>query len=285
MIRARASAMVPAARLELRMRRARQREHAALARAGEWLAKSEHHPVEGPCQPLLSDIQRHRGRLAAQSVALAGSLELDRADYLVVASWIRPLVIVRGLCARAVLRHQVARSHRELRPLYQRLAAVALEESSDPSHRFQPTPLLAEAVRGARAELASVVAERTLLLAPFGGRAWPPWVGAVADEAKAFGRALIKQMHGQVLPRASALAGLAAGWWVTHTYTDSRPRSVLRSLGIGSGGTHLVSGETYRTMRFWLPILAAAILAYVGDRIARWVQQRYQPSDVSARPR
>jgi hypothetical protein len=283
MIRARANAMVHAARLEIRMRRAREREHAALARAGEWLAKSEHHPVEGPYQPLLSDIQRHRGQLAAQSVALAGSLELDRADYLAVASWIRPVVIVRGLCARAVLRHRVVRSHRELRPLYQRLAAVALEESSNASHRFQPTPSLAEAVRSARAEMASVAAERTLRLAPSGGRVWPAWAGAVADEGKAFGRALIKQMHGQLLPRASALAGLAAGWWVTHTYTDSRPRSVLRSLGIGSGGTHVVSGDTYRTMRFWLPILAAAILAYLGDRIARWVQQRYQPQDVSAR--
>jgi hypothetical protein len=141
-----------------------------------------------------------------------------------------------------------------------------------------------EAIHGARAEIASVVAERTLRLEPFGGRAWPAWAGAVAEEAKAFGRALIKQMHGQLLPRASALAGLAAGWWVTHTYTDSRPRSVLHSLGIGSGGTHLVSGDTYRTMRFWLPILAAAILAYLGDRVARWVQQRYQPSDVSHRP-
>jgi len=76
----------------------------------------------------------------------------------------------------------------------------------------------------------------------------------------------------------SALAGLAAGWWVTHTYTTSRPRALLRSLGIGSGGTQVISAETYERMRFWLPILAAAVCAYLGDRIARWIRQRYRPS-------
>jgi len=78
-----------------------------------------------------------------------------------------------------------------------------------------------------------------------------------------------------MIPRASALAGLAAGWWVTHTYTTSRPRSLLSSLGIGSGGTHVVSSDTYQSMRFWLPLLAAAVCAYLGDRLARWIRQRY----------
>jgi len=42
-------------------------------------------------------------------------------------------------------------------------------------------------------------------------------------------------------------------------------------------GTHVVSGDTCRSMRFWLPFLAAAICAYLGNRIARWIQQRYHP--------
>jgi hypothetical protein len=58
------------------------------------------------------------------------------------------------------------------------------------------------------------------------------------------------------------------GWWIANTYTDSRWKSLARSLGIGSGGTHVVSGETYRAMSFWLPLLAAAVCAYLGDRIA-----------------
>jgi hypothetical protein len=280
MIRARASAMIHAARLELRMRRARQCERDALARAGEF-ATSEPGPIGDACPAVLGEIRRLHRQLDGYSAALAGSLDLDRADYLAVPKWMRPVVIARGVCARSVLRQHVARCRRELRPLYEQLGAAALAESSGAPGDLRLSPPLAEVVRGARAELASVAAERTRRLEPFQGKACPALVSAVAEEGKAFGRALVKQLHGQLIPRASALAGLAAGWWVTHTYTTSRPRSLLRSLGIGSGGTHVVRAETYRTMRFWLPILAAAMLAYLGDRVARWLQQRYGPRDGS----
>jgi hypothetical protein len=60
---------------------------------------------------------------------------------------------------------------------------------------------------------------------------------------------------------------MAVGWWIANTYTDSRMRSILRTVGIGSGGTHVVSGSTYRAMSFWLPLLAAALCAYIGERL------------------
>jgi hypothetical protein len=69
--------------------------------------------------------------------------------------------------------------------------------------------------------------------------------------------------------------GLAVGWWLGNTYTDSHFRSVLHSLGIGSGGKRVVSGETYRAMMFWLPIVAAALFAYLADRVQYVVQKRY----------
>ena len=89
------------------------------------------------------------------------------------------------------------------------------------------------------------------------------------EEGAAFGRAFWDQLKPHLFPRASALAGLAVGWWVTQTYTDSHWRSALRSLGIGHGGTHVVSRGTYRAMSFWLPVLAAAVCAYLGDRLCR----------------
>ncbi|HYL29510.1 MAG TPA: hypothetical protein VEU27_06265 [Gemmatimonadales bacterium] len=276
MIRARAGAAVHAARLEIQMKRAEQREREALARAGALLAASERVPASGELQALAAEARRLRLELEAHSGAVARSLEADRADYPAVAAWVRPLVVLRGLSARAVLRHQVARCERELRPLHERLAAAALAEPGATGASVPGT--LAEAIRGARAERDTALAERTRRLAAFEGKALPPWLGWVADEGKALGRSLVKQLQGQFLPRASALAGLAAGWWVAHTYTDSRPRSLLRSIGIGHGGTHVVSGDTYRALSFWLPIAAAAVCAYLGDRVARWVRGRYQPS-------
>jgi len=276
MIRARAGAAVHAARLEFQMKRAEQRERDALARAGELLAASERAPAHGEPQALAAEAQRLRLELEAHSAAVARSLEADRTDYAAVAGWMCPLVVLRGLAARAVLRHRVARCQRELRPLHERLAAAALAEPGAAGASVPGT--LAEAIRGARAERETALAERTRRLEAFDGKALPPWLGWVADEGKALGRSLVKQLQGQLLPRASALAGLAAGWWVAHTYTDSRPRSLLRSVGIGHGGTHVVSGDTYRAMSFWLPIAAAAVCAYLGDRLARWVRSRYQPA-------
>jgi hypothetical protein len=95
-----------------------------------------------------------------------------------------------------------------------------------------------------------------------------------------FGRALLGQLRSQLLPRAPALAGLAVGWWIANTYTDSHFRSVLRSVGIGQGGTRVVSSATYDAMRFWLPLLAAALCAYLGDRIANHYRKPLPPEPV-----
>jgi hypothetical protein len=69
---------------------------------------------------------------------------------------------------------------------------------------------------------------------------------------------------------------MAVGWWIADTYTDSHVRSVLRSVGIGSGGTRVVSGSTYKALSFWLPLLAAALCAYLGERIAQHYRDRRQ---------
>jgi len=281
LLRARTAAMVDTARLEFQMKRAQQREREALARAGESFAAMQHLPADAAAQALLAEIRRLRLALDAHAAAGARSLEDDRADLVSVASWMRPLVVVRGLCVRAVLRHHVIRCLRALRPLHERLGAVALAQPCDRAAPPRVAGTLVDAVRSAQAEREMAVAERTRRLAPFGGCALPGWLGGVAGEGKALGRALMKQLRGQLLPRVSGLAGLAAGWWVARTYTDSRPRALLRSIGIGKGGTHVVSGDTYQAMSFLLPILAAAICAYLGDRIARRVRQHYQPRDLS----
>ena len=83
-------------------------------------------------------------------------------------------------------------------------------------------------------------------------------------------RAVLAQLRSHFLPKAPALAGLAVGWWIARTYTDSHLHSVLRTLGIGKGGTRVVSSSTYEAMSFWLPLLAAALCAYLGERLAAY---------------
>src|SRR4030095_5262535 len=107
MIRPRLSAMFHAARLDIGIRRARYAERLALTRAGELLAASRHRLPAGACQSRLGEIQWARREREAKALSLAGSIEVDRTDYGSVASWMRPLVILRGICLRAILSHHL----------------------------------------------------------------------------------------------------------------------------------------------------------------------------------
>jgi hypothetical protein len=178
--------------------------------------------------------------LAALEAECARSREADQADGAAVDPWMLPLVALRGLATRAVLRHRIGRGHRALRGHYEALGRAALTGT----------------VRSGDAAVAAVPAQSPVMRVPAG------------TEAARFGRAFWAQLRPAILPKAPALAGLAAGWWIANTYTDSRWKSLARSIGIGSGGTHVVSAESYRAISFWLPLLAAALCAYLGDRIA-----------------
>jgi len=277
---ARISAIFHTARLGLRIRLAQRRERDALARAGEVLAASEDVSADNAPQGPLDEVGHIRLQLDALSKAISLSLEADRADYVAVSRWIRPVVIVRGLCARMVLRHHLMRCRRALRPLYEALGAVAMAKLAGERARLGVSAGLADTVRAAQAEREAAAAERALRLTPFHGAALPVWISGLADEGKALGKTLGKQVRDRLFPRASALAGLAAGWWIANTYTHSHWRAALRSLGIGRGGTQVVSAETYQAMSFWLPILSAAICAYLGGRIALFLRRRYEPREI-----
>jgi hypothetical protein len=269
---ARLHAQVHEIRLDLHGRWLRRQERAALRRLGADIeAEAENGSTE--LRAILIEIAKARQQLGELAEERATSLATDRTDLRRVAQWIRPFVIARGLCARAVLNHRASAVDRRLTSLHESAGALAAERASM-ARRGE--------LVGVRAGLHRLAAEREQWLAPFGGTAHPVWIHRAGRESAVLAQAFVKQLRSTLLPKAPALAGMAVGWWIANTYTDSHLRSALRSIGIGHGGTHVVSGSTYKAMSFWLPLLAAAVCAYVGERLAEFYRERTR--DTKAEP-
>jgi hypothetical protein len=192
--------------------------------------------------------ETHRTQLDHLSARLAESFATEREDYDAVVPWMRHLVVLRGLCDRALIRHRMQQCRSQMGLLDEATVRIV------PGDR---TPFNERTARHA-----------------LDRDSYPQWLTMTTHEGKQLGAAIWRQVRARITPRISALAGLAAGWWVASTYTDSHLRSILSTVGISHGGTHVVSSTTYRAMSFWLPILAAATCAYVGDRLARAVGNR-----------
>lgn len=240
---ARSQALYHAALARVRRERLRRRELGALRRAGEAVADSATLPGGPGARRLAEEIGAGRRRIEELAERRQASVVADQADMAAVSAWMRPVVALRGTCTRLVLTHRQSLESRALRPRYEAL--------------------------GRAARLAPAAGEGTAPSAP-SATAPPAWSATVVKEATGFGRAVGVQLRSNFIPKAPALAGLAVGWWVANTYTDSHLRSTLRSIGIGSGGTRVVSSSTYDAMQLWLPLLAAALCAYLGERIAAW---------------
>lgn len=233
-----------------------RREAEAFRLAGREQANRRSEGELDQLDPFFAALSRHRARQDSLTSALAASLEREGADCAAVAPWVRPLVMLRGLCDRAQLHHQMRRCHRDMNVCHEALGRAALRNSVEGAGLEQPAP-------------ASRFSS-------------PRLVHVAKQEGRALGGAILQQLQGKLVPRASALAGLAAGWWVASTYTDSHLRSIVNTVGLGKGGTHVVSGMTYKAMNFWLPILAAALCAYLGDRLARMIGERKDASGEGA---
>ena len=200
----------------------------------------------------------------------------DSPDFAAASYWGRAFVIIRGLAARAVFRDRLRSAHRERDNSRERLGRVALEGGVNLSREAFVVDA-ANRARNARARLSALVAEQAALLEPFGGSLLPDWTATVAREASALGSSFARVLQKQFVPRLPALAGLAAGWWVTSTFTDSQLSATLHSWGIGTGPRHAISTETLESMQLWVPIAAAAVCSYLGGRFAAKVRARYAP--------
>jgi len=250
-------------RLGVRQRGLRRREQVALARLGR-VTLADGGAREGRLATLAAEAAAARSRLTALEEERRVALAATRAELAAVPRWMVPMVLVRGASARAVVRQRRAVIEKALHEVHLIAGRLAMATATSPAARQ---------VQAIRAELASGDSERARRKAELDARPLPAWMERAQGEGKHFGVALWMQLRSQLTPKAPALAGMAMGWWITSTYTDSHARSILRSVGIGHGGTHVVSGSMYKAMQFGLPLLAAAVCAYVAGRIAAAIRE------------
>jgi hypothetical protein len=257
-------AQLHAIRLGVRQRGLRRRELVALARLGR-ITLADGGSREGRLALLAAEAATARGRLTALAEEHRAALAQTRGDLAAVPRWMAPVVLVRGASARAVLRQRRGLIEKAVHELHLTAGRLAMATATSPAARE---------VQAIRSELAGAASERQRRLAALDGHPLAAWADGAREEGKQFGGAVWMQLRSQLTPKVPALAGMAMGWWITSTYTDSHARSILRSVGIGHGGTHVVSGSTYKMMHFGLPLLAAALCAYGGDRIVRYYRSR-----------
>jgi hypothetical protein len=222
---------------EVDRRRTLAEERADFRRAGAQLALATDAPVDR-LNPLHEEIRRVTATLNSLAAERRAVAEADLRDLERVSWWIQPAVMVRSVSSRMVLQHDRRRAERCLDAAHEALGRAAALGGQD-----------AGGPRKAPSSEAAL-----------------PWSERLVVEARGFFAAVGVQLRGHLFPKGPALVGMVVGWWIANTYTDSHVRSVLRTVGIGSGGTHVVSGSTYRAMSFWMPLLAAALCAYLGER-------------------
>jgi hypothetical protein len=267
-IRERVSAGIAAFRFSRRERRALREHGAALQKLGESLGSRN--DLADRLSESLREVGERRSKCDALTGSLGRSLEDDRADYAEVPSLVRPLVILRGLAHRGVLRARLYRARKDLSVAWERLGGDALDDAS-------LTVPAAELARAARAAALRACEDRERVLAPYGGAALPPGMVRGAREARHLTRSVAKEVRGALVPRLPAVAGMGVGWWVANTFTDSSFSATLHSFGIGDGPRYAVTTEQYQLMHFWLPIAAAATCSYLGNRLGALIRARYQP--------
>lgn len=218
------------------------------------------------------DAQRELLAEAAQA-----SLDRDRADYALVPAWGRAFVIARGLFDRAAIGTRVLHLRRLRRAACQELGRFAHEQTAGGAQGVEAAEAAAAEARATAAALEAAREERRRLLERAGAHPVAAVLPSVGREAGALGASIVRELRGQLMPRVPALAGLAVGWWIANTFTDSSFRATLSRWGIGSGPRHAVDSGTYRALAFWLPLLAAALCSYAGSRLADAIRKRYAP--------
>jgi hypothetical protein len=271
---ARFAAAVSAAQWNHRIRKAQARERKALVEAGAALAASPSPAVasDPAAQALRVKIDEMEVTATELRTAMETSLGKDREDWGRATQLMRWVVVHRGLLDRWILRDRMKYQRREADKLRRELGALAFDGAHDVLRALVP-----DAMRGgiekARADIASAQAARAQRLAPWHGEPLPGWMYVAVRETREFLKHFWDQLSRRLFLRVPAIGALVAGWWIANHYSDSTLERIQRSMGFG-GREHL-SAETLAALKFWMPILCAAVCTYIVSAIAIRIQRKY----------
>ena len=101
----------------------------------------------------------------------------------------------------------------------------------------------------------------------------------IVNEVKQLSHALVMQVFNQI-PGVSGVAALMIGGWVASTFTTSPWKAMLARWGLVKGGTHLVSGQMYQFLSVVLPIIVAALTAYLVQKSLKTVRERQMERNI-----
>ncbi len=261
-------------RVDRQLAAARRRAASARERAGRAFRETTStHPgsLPEPVGAALARVSALEDRRQALVSRLAASFETDRRDYTDTASaWGRWLVVVRGALDRLVLREEARRARRELPRHYLELASFALVDPELALHI--PADLRSE-VELARESIQRAERERAALIDPVGGEPAARWLLALRREGRTFVAFVWTELSKKLVLRLPAIGAMLVAWWIARNYTTSWVEAGWHDLtGKGRKG---ISDAAMERMHFWLPLLAAAFVAYLSTYVSKRVRRRY----------
>jgi hypothetical protein len=227
---------------------------------------------DGPALEKVLELDAQREKLVE---AARASLDRDRADYALVPPWGRAFVIARGLFDRAAIGSRRLHLRRLRRAACEELGRLAHAQIAGGEQGPDAAEAAAAHARATAVALETAREERRRLLEKAGAYPVAAVLPVVGREASAVAASILRELRGQMIPRVPALAGLAVGWWIANTFTDSSFKATLHNWGIGSGPRHAIDSGTYRAMAFWLPLVAAAFCSYACSRLADVIRKHY----------
>lgn len=83
------------------------------------------------------------------------------------------------------------------------------------------------------------------------------------------------------IPSLSAIGGILVGAWISSTFTTSPIKGALASFGLIKGGRHVVSSTTYTLLALVLPVLSAAVTAYLIQKTLKHYRRKQLEKNIA----